>query len=78
MFNVIKTAIKKTHISNDIVLVFHSYIIKTSPKSNMAVKWVNIQDSQNSMKAKELINRCFNVGYNIATVRETNMNLKVP
>ena len=30
------------------------------------------------MKAKELINRCFNVGYNIATVRETNMNLKVP
>ena len=42
MFNVIKTAIKKTHISNDIVLVFHSYIIKASPKSNMAVKWVNI------------------------------------
>ena len=75
--DVIETVIKKTHISNDIVLVFYSHIIKASPKSDMAIKWVNIWNSQNSMKTKELINRCFNVSHNIITVRGTNMNLKV-
>ena len=31
-----------THIFNDIVLVFHPYIIKASPKSDIAVIWVGI------------------------------------
>ena len=29
------------------------------------------------MKAKCLINRCFNVGHHIVTIRETNMNFSI-
>ena len=50
------------------------YIIKASFKSNIAIVWVNIWDSQNSMKAKLLINKSFNIGYHIATIKETNIN----
>ena len=49
-------------------------VIKTFSKSNMTVIWVDIWDSQNGTKAKYLINRCFNIGYYTATIRETNIN----
>ena len=72
--DVIEEVIKDIHIFNDIILASHSHIIKTSPKSNMAVIWINTWDSQNDMKAKDLINRYFNIGHHIATIRGTNMN----
>ena len=50
--NVIKEIIKDTHSFNNIVLVSHLHIIKMSPKSDMAVIWVDIWDSQNGTKAK--------------------------
>jgi len=49
-------------------------IIKASPKSNMAIIWFDIWDSQNGSKAKLLINHSFNFGRYIATIRATNMN----
>jgi len=44
----------------------------------MTIIWIDIWDIQSSNKAKKLINRCFNIGSYIATIRGTNMNLGVP
>ena len=44
----------------------------------MAIVWINIWDVQSSQNTKLLINRCFNIGNNIATIRGANMNLGVP
>jgi len=70
--------IKRNHIFNNVVLAFKPHIIKVSPRSDMAIIWVDIWDVQSSSKAKGLINRCFNVGNYIATVRGANMNLDIP
>jgi len=40
--NIIERVIKSTHIFDDIVLASQSRVIKTSPKFDMAVVWVNI------------------------------------
>jgi len=66
--NVIEEIIKDTYIFNDIVLVSHVHIIKMFPKSDIAVIWVDIWDSQNDTKAKCLINRCLNIGHYITTI----------
>ena len=60
------------------MLVSSPLIIKVSPKSDMAVIWIDIWDSQNGTKAKNLINRCFNIGKHIATICRTNMNPSIP
>ena len=54
--NIIKSIIKEMHIFNNIILASKSCIVKASPKSDMAVVWVNIWDSQNRTKAKTIIN----------------------
>ena len=74
---VIEEVIKNIYIFNNIVLASCSHIIKASPKSDMAVIWVNIWGLQSSTKAKGLINRSFNVGCHIATIHGTNMNLDI-
>ena len=51
---------------------------KVSPKSDMALVWIDIWDIQSGKNAKMLINRCFNVGNHIATIRGANMNPGVP
>jgi len=53
-------------------------IIKASPKSDMAIIWFDIWNTQSSSKAKLLINHSFNLGKYIATIRVTNMNPGVP
>ena len=73
--NVVKEVIKKSHIFNDVVLALHPQIIKTSSKSDITVIWINIWDSQNNLKAKDLINKWFNIGCQIATIR---MNSDIP
>ena len=50
--DVIEEIIKDIHLFNDIFLAFFSYIIKVFPKSDMAIIWINIWDSQNGTKAK--------------------------
>ena len=49
-------------------------VIKVFPKSNMAIIWIDIWDAQSDTRAKDLINRYFNVRMYIATIRGANMN----
>jgi len=74
----IEGVLKETHLFKDVVLASKPRVIKASPKSDMAVVWVDIWDSQSSSSAKNIINRCFNIGRFIATVKGTNMNPGVP
>ena len=64
----IKSIIKASHIFNNIILVSKPRVIKMLLKSDMSIIWINIWDVQSSVKAKDLINRCFNVGKYIATI----------
>jgi len=72
--NVVEDIIKKNYIFNNNMLVSRPCIIKVFPKSDMVIIWVDIWDVQSGSKVKGLINRCFNVGSYIATVRGTNIN----
>ena len=70
----IEGVLKETHLFKDVSLASKPQIIKASPKSNMAVVWVNIWDSQSGSSAKNIINCYFNIGHFIATICSTNMN----
>ena len=70
----VKTILKKNHIFDNISLASKPQVIKVSPKSDMAIVWIDIWDVQSGQNAKLLINRCFNMGNYIATIREANMN----
>ena len=74
----VETILKQNHIFDNISLISKPRIIKVSPKSDMAIVWLDIWDIQSGQNAKLLINRCFNVGNNIAMIRGANMNLGVP
>ena len=43
----------------------------------MAIVWIDIWEVQSGQNTKILINRCFNVGNYIATIRGANMNPRV-
>ena len=70
--------IKQNHIFNNITLISKPRVIKVSLKLDMAIVWIDIWDVQSGTKAKDLINRCFNVGRFIATIREANANSGIP
>jgi len=70
--------IKHIDLFENISLTTKPRIIKASPKSDMAIIWINIWDNQNGSKAKLLINHSFNLGHHITTVRATNMNPGIP
>jgi len=70
----IMTTIKQLELFEPVNLVAKPRVIKASPKSDMAIIWFDIWDSQNGSKAKLLINHSFNFGRYIATIRATNMN----
>jgi len=74
----VDTILKQNHIFNNISLASKPRVIKVSPKSDMAIVWIDIWDVQSGKNAKLLINRCFNVGNHIATIRGANMNPGVP
>jgi len=76
--NDIEAIIKKNQIFDNITLASKPRVIKVSPKSDMVIVWINIWDVQSGAKAKGLINRCFNVGRFIATVRMANANPGIP
>jgi len=65
---------KHIDLFEDISLVTKPQIIKASPKSDMAIIWFDIWDTQNGSKVKLLINHSFNLDRHITTVRATNMN----
>ena len=74
----VETILKQNHIFNNISLASKPRIIKVSPKSDMAIVWIDVWDVQSGQNAKLLINRCFNMGNHIATIRGANMNPGVP
>jgi len=76
--DVVKSIIKSNHIFNNIVVASKPYIIKVSPKSDIAIIWLDIWDVQSNSNARGLINRCLNVGSHITTIQCVNMNLGVP
>jgi len=55
--DIIKGALKDSHLFKDVILASKPCIIKASPKSNKAVVWVDIWDSQSGSCAKNIINR---------------------
>jgi len=70
--------LKNSNLFGNITLVIYPRVIKASPKSDMAIIWIDIWDTQSGSKAKSLINHSFNYGRFIATIRGTNMNPGVP
>jgi len=74
----IEGVLKDMHLFKDVVLASKPCIIKVLPKSDIAVVWVDIWDSQSGSCAKNIINQQFNIGQFIATIRRTNMNSGVP
>ena len=75
--DVVKFIIKSNYIFNNIVIVLRLCIIKVSSKSDMVIIWLDIWNVQSSSNARDLINRCFNVGSYITMIWGTNMNLGV-
>ena len=78
MSNDIETILKQNQIFDNISLASRPRVIKVSPKSDMSIVWIDIWDIQSGSNAKMLINRCFNVGRYIVTIRGANMNPGVP
>ena len=76
--NDIEAILKQNHIFNNISLASKPRVIKVSPKSDMAIVWIDIWDVQSGVNAKMLINRCFNIGNHITTIRGANMNPGIP
>jgi len=70
----VESIIKQNQIFSNITLVFKPRVIKVSPKLDIAIIWVDIWDAQSNTKAKGLVNRCFNVGKYIVTIRGANAN----
>jgi len=52
----IEDALKNNHLFNNIVLASRPYIIKMSSKSDMAIIWIDIWDTQTGSNAKKIIN----------------------
>ena len=73
----IEGVLKETYLFKDVMLASKPHVIKVSQKSDMAVVWVDIWDSQSGSSAKNIINHHFNIGRFITTVKGTNMNLGV-
>ena len=69
---------KHIDLFENVSLATKPRIIKALPKSDMAIIWFDIWDTQNGSKAKLLINYSFNLGCHITMVRATNMNSGVP
>ena len=75
--DIVESIIKSNHIFNNIVIASRPLIIKVSPKSDIAIIWLNIWDVQSSSNTKGLINRYFNIRSYIATIHRENMNPEI-
>ena len=75
--NDIENILKQNHIFNNISLALKPRVIKVSLKSDIALVWIDIWNIQSGKNVKMLINRCFNVGNFIASIRGANMNPSV-
>ena len=75
--DIIERILQSIYIFNNVILTSKLRVIKASPKLDIAIIWIDIQNAQSNSKAKSLINRCFNIGNLITTVQGTKINLEV-
>jgi len=75
--DVVESIIKNNHIFNNITIMSRPRVIKVLPRSDMAIIWLDIWNTQSSNRAKGLINRCFNVRSYIVTIQGANINLGI-
>ena len=54
--SVVESIIKSTHIFDNIYIVSKPCVIKVLPKSDVAIIWINIWNSQSGTSTKMLIN----------------------
>jgi len=66
--DVVEIIIKSNYIFNNIAIVSRPKVIKVLPRLDMGIIWLNNWDIQSSSKAKNLINRYFNVRSYIAII----------
>jgi len=59
--DIVEIIIKSNYIFNNIAIVLRPKVIKVLPKLDMGIIWLDNWDMQSSSKAKDLINRYFNV-----------------
>ena len=59
---VIEGVLKNLHLFENVVLTSKPQVIKVSSKSDIAVVWVDLWDSQSSSSVKNIINHHFNIG----------------
>ena len=64
----IEGVLKEMYLFKNATLVSKSCVIKASPKSDKAVVWVDIWDSQSNSTAKNIINHHFNIESYITTI----------
>ena len=76
--NFIEGVLKEMHLFNNVTLASKPHVIKVSPKSDKAVVWMDIWDSQSSSIAKNIINHHFNIGCYVATIQGTSTNPGIP
>ena len=74
----VETVIKQNQIFDNIILTSKPRVIKASPKLDIVIIWIDIWDAQSGIKAKGLINRYFNVGQYIVTIRAANADPGIP
>jgi len=73
-FSDVKTVIKQNQIFDNVTFASKPRVIKTSPKLDMVIIWIDIWDAHSGVKAKGLINWCFNIRQYIMTIRAANTN----
>ena len=78
MSDYVEEIIKSNHIFNNLLLASKLQVIKALSKSDMAIIWVDIWNAQSGFKAKNLINKSFNVRNHIVTIYSANINPSVP
>ena len=76
--NDVKDIIKQNHIFNNITLASKPRMIKVLLKFDIVIVWIDIWDTQSGVKAKGLINQCFNIRRYIVIVRIANANSGIP
>jgi len=74
----IEIIIKTNYIFNNLTLISKPWVLKTSSKSDMAIVWMDIWDVYSVQKAKNLINRCFNIRSYIMIIYGANINPNIP
>ena len=74
----VEEILSKTDMFHGITLAACPRVLQASRNSDMSVIWIDIWNSQNSMKAKSIINQFFNFGRHITMVGGTSINPSVP